>query len=163
MMMCSLPAPLTGVCMRPQSVVHANTHTHALLYILVSLVLVQSAAGECGFYANERRVERSQEMREHAGINLHFMITHNQSDLWTFSSSPVLPTSLSPPVFCAFFSRLLRFSLFFLCLFAKPTWHFPSSIFPLSLVSLLFIQKLSSHSFPFPPLSSPLPTLLCKN
>lgn len=78
-MMCKLPAPLVGVCTSLSSAMHTNTHM--LLCTLVSMVLVQSAAGECGFYANECRVGRSQEMREHAGINLHFMITHNQSDL----------------------------------------------------------------------------------
>lgn len=69
----TLPVGECGPCMQ--------THTNFLLYILVSSVPVQSEAGECAFYANERGVEGSQEMREHAGINLHFMITRNQSDL----------------------------------------------------------------------------------
>ncbi len=122
MMRCNLPGPIEDV-----SAQSAHTHTHTytpthtlfLLYFLVLSVPVQSAAGECGFYANERRVEGLQEMREHAGINLHFMITHNQSDVWPRSSSsssspflfsaPPSPPVSSPPwlplVFSAYFLK----------------------------------------------------------
>lgn len=50
MMMCNLLSTK-----RPCMQTHTRTRTHFLLYILV--MLVQSAAGECGFYANERGVE----------------------------------------------------------------------------------------------------------